>query len=268
MKDCPPLQDRVIEPLAKELAEMLSGSDIDRYLQGCQLVDNSRESTKWRRLNWVFRDYQSFAGRADAILNFIEIVLNPVFFTHSKESFEAFRKSVNTILAFSGINIGPDGLAKTIAPARTLDEAEIRALTLQEKIEARNLHAEVTKYCKAELLQDNYFHAVVEATKGLAERIRTMSDVDDDGARLVDTVFSAKKPVLVFNSFRTESERNEHKGLAAMIKGCLMAVRNPLSHEPKIHWEGEDDTADYLSIVSLLHRKLDDCRPYCGQIGP
>jgi hypothetical protein len=26
-------------------------------------------------------------------------------------------------------------------------------------------------------------------------------------------------------------------------------------------WEGEDDAADYLSLISLLHRKLDDCVP-------
>jgi len=35
-------------------------------------------------------------------------------------------------------------------------------------------------------------------------------------------------------------------------------VRNPLAHERKILWQGEDDAADYLSLISLLHRKLDD----------
>ncbi len=43
------------------------------------------------------------------------------------------------------------------------------------------------------------------------------------------------------------------------IKDCFAAVRNPLAHDPKILWEGEDDAADYLSLISLLHRKLDDC---------
>ncbi len=36
-----------------------------------------------------------------------------------------------------------------------------------------------------------------------------------------------------------------------------MAVRNPLAHEPKLLWQGEEDAADYLSLISLLHRKLD-----------
>ena len=111
------------------------------------------------------------------------------------------------------------------------------------------------------MLQDNYFHAVFEATKGLAQRIREMSSVEADGAALVDRVFSIERPVLAFNTLRTETERSEYKGFAALLKGCFAAVRNPLAHEPKILWEGEDDAADYFSLISLLHRKLDDCVP-------
>ena len=108
-------------------------------------------------------------------------------------------------------------------------------------------------------MQDNYFHAVFEASKGLAQRIRDKSGVDGDGANLVDKVFSINQPVLAFNSLRTENEQNEHKGFAALLKGCFSAVRNPLAHEPKIMWDGEDDAADYFTLISLLHKKLDDC---------
>ena len=43
------------------------------------------------------------------------------------------------------------------------------------------------------------------------------------------------------------------------MKGCFAAIRNPLAHEPKILWDGEDDAADYFTLISLLHRRLDDC---------
>jgi uncharacterized protein (TIGR02391 family) len=82
-----------------------------------------------------------------------------------------------------------------------------------------------------------------------------------DGAALVDRVFSIENPVLAINSLQTETEKSEHKGFAALLKGCFAAVRNPLAHEPKILWEGEDDAADYLSLISLLHRKLDSSVP-------
>lgn len=43
-----------------------------------------------------------------------------------------------------------------------------------------------------------------------------------------------------------------------VLKGCFSAIRNPLAHEPKIMWKGEDDAADYLTLISLFHRKLDE----------
>jgi uncharacterized protein (TIGR02391 family) len=102
---------------------------------------------------------------------------------------------------------------------------------------------------------------VFEATKGLAQRLRDMSGIQADGAMLVDRTFSVDSPLLVMNTLQSETEKSEHKGFAALLKGCFAAVRNPLAHEPKILWEGEDDAADYLSLISLLHRKLDDCVP-------
>jgi uncharacterized protein (TIGR02391 family) len=140
-----------------------------------------------------------------------------------------------------------------------LDEAEQRTRTIRAKFAGRRIHPEVIKYCRVELLQENYFHAVFEAAKGLAQRIRDMSSVHLDGAALVDQVFSVERPVLAFNTLQTETERSEHKGFAALLKGCFSAVRNPLAHQPKLLWQGEDDAADYLSLISLLHRKLDDC---------
>ena len=113
------------------------------------------------------------------------------------------------------------------------------------------------KYCRTELMQDNYFHAVFEASKGLAQRIRDMTGVQLDGAALIDRVFALDRPLLALNALRTESERSEHKGFALLLKGCFSAIRNPRAHEPKILWEGEDDAVDYLTLLSLLHRKLD-----------
>jgi len=108
-------------------------------------------------------------------------------------------------------------------------------------------------------MHDNYFHAVFEAAKGLAQRIREMTGVQLDGAALVDKVFACDRPLLAFNRLETETEKSEHKGFATLLKGCFAAIRNPLAHEPKILWEGEEDAADYLTLISLLHRKLDGC---------
>ena len=259
MSAVPSFPEGQIEGLARLLGDCGSGTDITRVLNDRGLIDASGESTKWRRLYWVFLDSQKKHGCANPVIDFIQSFLIPARFVGRSEEFETHRQELNVILAFSGLEYGPDGKFHQCQEAQTLDEAEKRAKTIQSKFKGRRIHHEVLKYCRTELLQDNYFHAVFEATKGLAQRIRDESGVDADGAALVDRVFSIEHPVLAINTLQTETEKSTHKGFAALLKGCFAAVRNPLAHEPKILWEGEDDAADYLSLISLLHRKLDDC---------
>jgi uncharacterized protein (TIGR02391 family) len=82
--------------------------------------------------------------------------------------------------------------------------------------------------------------SVFEATKGLAERIREMTGLTDDGARLVDQgPFGFKEaglPVVALNTLRTESEWSEQSGLANLMKGVFGTFRNPAAHTPKIKW--------------------------------
>lgn len=259
MNPVPSFSEGQVEALAKLLGECGSGTDISRVLTDRGLSDKSGESTKWRRLYWVFLDSKKKHSCANQILDFIQSFLIPARFVGRSDEFEAHRQELNTVLAFSGLEYGPDGKFRECQAAQTLDEAERRVRTIQAKFQGRRMHAEVLKYCRAELLQDNYFHAVFEAAKGLAQRIRDLSGIQADGAALVDRVFAIDRPVLALNSLQTETEKSEHKGFAALLKGCFGAVRNPLAHEPKILWDGEDDAADYLSLLSLLHRKLDDC---------
>ena len=259
MSAVPPFSEGQVEALARLLGECGSGSDITRVLLDRGLDDRSGESTKWRRLYWVFLNSQRQHRCANRVIDFVQSFLTPARFVGRSEEFEAHRQQLNTTLAFSGLEYGTDGKFRRCDAAQTLDEAERRVRTIRAKFQGRRIHPEVLKYCRTELLQDNYFHAVFEATKGLAQRIREASGIDADGTALVDRVFSIEQPLLAINTLQTKTEKSEHKGFAALLKGCFAAVRNPLAHEPKILWEGEDDAADYLSLISLLHRKLDDC---------
>ena len=255
----PSFQEASVESLARLLAECGSGSDISRVLASRGIRDDSGESTKWRRLYWIFLDIQRRDRCANRILDFIQSFLAPARFVQRNADFEAHRAELNTVLALSGLEYGADGNFRECQVAETLAEAERRANAIQAKFRGRRIHPEVFRYCRAELMQDNYFHAVFEASKGLAQRIRDMSGVDGDGAGLVDKVFSTANPLLAFNTLRTETEKTEHKGFAFLLKGCFVAIRNPLAHEPKIMWDGEDDAADYFTLISLLHKKLDEC---------
>lgn len=258
MSAAPKLTDMQIEEVSKVLGEYLSGTDISRYFADMGVEDTSGESTKWRRLCATFKKYQQIDGAPSRLLNFTSRLLEPARYVNRQDDFEAARSGINGHLAFAGIEYGADGKFRSVTVAQTIDEALKRVNALNSKFQGRRLHTDVLKYCKAELLQENYFHAVFEASKGLAQRIRDLSGIDGDGASLVDKVFGINQPILAINSLRTETEQSEHKGFANLLKGCFGAVRNPLAHQPKILWDGEDDAADYLTLLSLMHRKLDD----------
>jgi len=109
-----------------------------------------------------------------------------------------------------------------------------------------------------ELVADDCFGAVFEATKGLAQRIRQMTGLDLDGYRLVDAAFGGQAPMVALNSLRSDTERNEQTGLANLMRGMFSAFRNPTAHEPRVSWHvAEPDALDLLSTLSLVHRRLD-----------
>lgn len=255
----PPFSEGQIESLSRILGDCGTGDQITRAFQDRGLEDHSGQSTKWRRLHWVFSDSQRQHGCANRIIDFIRAFLAPGRFVGKSSEFEDHRTRLNAVLSLSGLEFGKDGQFRAIKMATTLDEAEARLKTIQHKLRGRAIHDEVTKYCRAELLQENYFHAVFEASKGLAQRIRDLAGIEGDGAALVDKAFSIENPILAFNFLKSDTEKSEHKGFAQLLKGCFAAVRNPLAHEPKILWEGEEDAADYFTLISLLHRKLDRC---------
>jgi uncharacterized protein (TIGR02391 family) len=132
---------------------------------------------------------------------------------------------------------------------------------LRSELRRRGVHADVLAFCRAELLEanpPNYFHAVLEATKSVAQKIRARAGLIEDAAELVDRVFSLKGPLLAINSLQTESEKAEHTGFANMMKGMFGTFRNPASHAPRILWKvDKQDALDLLSLVSYLHRRLD-----------
>ena len=66
-------------------------------------------------------------------------------------------------------------------------------------------------------------------------------------------------PHLALNSLQSESEKSEQKGFVNILKGLFGTFRNTTAHAPKIVWKIEEqDALDILSMVSLIHRRLDN----------
>jgi len=259
-----PLDETHIEALCEVLGATdsgLTGSEITRYLRECGIPDPQPSQTKRYRLLEALRAKQRDDGCANHVLAFVKKVMNPVLYHQSAEYYATFRSHINTPLAFSGYQVNERGDIVPITAARTLNEAEQRVDRLQSELRRRQVHPDVLKFCRTELLQENYFHAVLEATKSVSEKIRAKSGLTGDAGELAQKAFSLGQtgmPFLAFNSLRTDTEKSEQSGLMNLFVGMFGAFRNVTAHGAKITWQiSEQDALDLMTLVSLLHRRLD-----------
>src|SRR5205085_11794721 len=72
-----------------------------------------------------------------------------------------------------------------------------------------------------------------DLVKALNALVRMRSDVELDGAPLMQKVFSANAPVLRFNALGDESDRNEQQGFMMMFSGAVAGLRNPRAHKDR-----------------------------------
>lgn len=254
------LSSSQIENISRLLGDLLTGSEIDRIFSNIHVTDNSGHSTKWRRLDFVFNYLQNTTSSINTILRFITEALSPVTFINNIDRFESTRTELNKTLMFSGLEYGADGKFRKIISATTISEVQRRTNDLKDKLSQRGVHYRVLKYCNEELLKENYFHSVLEATKSLCEFIREQTGLSEDGSQLIDKAFSTKDPYLALNALQTDSEKNQQVGLAMMLKGVNSMARNVTAHTPKIKWIIEESEAiDILMTISFLHKNLDNC---------
>ena len=251
---------KVICSVLGDTSEGLTGSEIGHLLKECNIDDPLPGFTKRDRLFEALNQKQKQDGCANNIVAFIYRAMSPVQYTKNPHVFESRRFELNKALAFAGLTLGEDGKLREVNIAHTLSEAQERAGRLYKQLLARNVHADILLFCKAELLQDNYFHAVFEATKSIADKLRSKSSLTSDGSRLVDEAFGGTSPILAFNTLLNETEKSEHTGFMNLLKGLFGTFRNTTAHAPKIKWNiNEQDALDMLTFMSLTHRKLDGC---------
>ena len=228
---------------------------VDYYVRG--------PSKRQRLLYAAETMYRRSGGQG--VLHLIRTLHDPVSYVGNIDEFRTFCEDINRILRFSGVEFKDDGEFHRVVETRNLSEAERRARAVANKLSSRRVHAEVRKYCGAEYMEENYFHAVFEATKGLAERIREKTGLKIDGVNLVRQSFERPKtgfPRLAFNTLGNETERNEHDGLMDLLLGTFRLFRNPIAHTPKVKWQRDvEDAVDCLTLISFLHFILDECHP-------
>lgn len=255
----PTFNDDHVEKIARVLADARTHAQYTELFQrlGFEAPD-ANSGAKWLRIREALRARQARDRVGNHVGAFIEAVMAPVNFVGASDVHASLRVSLNTILAFSGLAVTEAGKLAAVAAACTLSGAEARASELHAKLVARSVHADVLMFCSPELVDGNYFHAVLEATKSVAAKIRQRSGLQEDGAGLVQRAFGGQQPYLAINRLSTDTERSEQTGFVNLVVGLFGTFRNPTAHAPRIDWAlAEQDALDLLTLVSYVHRRLD-----------
>ena len=240
----------------------LTGSEIGRLLGESVIADPGEGITKRDRLYAALSEAQVRSRNGVPVLNFVARAMAPARYPIDRQGvFDDRRARVNEVLCFYGLEVQEDGRFAKVAVARTLSEAAARTARLRRELERRGVHPDVLRYCSEELLVNNCFHAVFEATKSVADKIRLRTGLMTDGQQLIDGAFGGSPPLLVINEYRSETQQGEQRGFANLLKGMFGTFRNVTAHAPKVQWPvSEEDALDLFSLASYAHRRIDRAR--------
>ncbi|ALG30877.1 hypothetical protein AOZ07_11555 [Glutamicibacter halophytocola] len=251
-----------IAAVLADTADGLTGREIGDLLVRLRMEDPLPTATKRDRLAESFVAAQNRYQSAKRVITFIVAAMEPVRYRDRPDLFTLRQDRLNERLAFVGLHVNDDGKVATGAVAHTLDEASRVATSIRDELDRRRCHPEVLKYCSVEILKKAHFHACLEATKSIFDKLRSLSGLSGDGAGLVDAVLSLGKsgvPLLAINSLQTQTERDEQTGLANLLKGLNGLYRNPTAHDPRLRRSiGEEEVLEVLTMVSMVHRRLDN----------
>lgn len=243
----------------------LTGREIGDLLARLHMDDPIPTAAKRDRLTEAFVARQSKDLSAKRIITFIVASMDPVRYRSRPELFTLRQDKLNEHLAFVGLRVNDAGKVARGKQAQTLDEAARIATSIRDELRRRKTHPEVLKYCSVEVLKRAHFHACLEATKSIFDRLRARTGLQGDGASLVDAALALGKtgePRLAINALSSQTERDEQTGLANLLKGMAGLYRNPTAHDPRLSREiSDEELLEVLTMVSMVHRRLDAAGP-------
>ncbi len=253
--------DITLRNLSDIISDILTHKQITEQLAGANISGSEIGTNKTDRVFYALKERQQKDNCGNNVLSFVLRLINPKRY-NDESDFEKDRTRINEKLLYEGIEIDKKGTTKIVRKAQTISESKERSLKLKEKIHGIGINREILPYCEEEWLKENYFHAILEITKSVSERLRQISGYVSDGAELIDECFALgreKKPMLAINTLQTPSQESEQKGFGNFCKGFFSMYRNPKAHNAKILEETQlSQMTEVLVIATIIHNKLDN----------
>ena len=110
----------------------------------------------------------------------------------------------------------------------------------------------VEKYVRA----GDYEEAVRVACLRVNNRIKKITGLNLDGASLMREAFSKNSPQIPVNSMSNQEDYDEQEGIMHLFEGCMLAFRNPPSHDDE-RTKSKVEGRRIILLVSYLMSILD-----------
>ena len=102
--------------------------------------------------------------------------------------------------------------------------------------------------------------AIFEAFKAINNRVKTMTGLDLDGAKLMAEAFKDADPPIALADLSSETGKNIQAGFRLIFMGAVRGIRNPDAHERFEALDAEEGL-ETLAFASMLMRRLDSAQP-------
>ncbi|WP_414838450.1 TIGR02391 family protein [Carnobacterium sp. TMP28] len=258
----------VIDHVCRVLGELTSGSKITNMFSILNFFDSDivkcgrPVTTKWKRLSEAIIRECKKDKSAKPFFKTVEFIMKPINFVNSQESWNDNCKEINSKLIFYGYELTNRGKIIVTDSVETVAEAQVRLNSFQDKLRMYEIHPNIMLFCREEFFQNNYFHAILEASKSVLQRVRDLSELELDGTKLIHQSLSSKNPVILIkgNMLSNDTDRSLYNGLKNLLETIVSLYRNPNAHTPKLFdITLETDAITAFSMMSLAHRILDNC---------
>lgn len=117
---------------------------------------------------------------------------------------------------------------------------------------------ELWKAVKSTYEHQNYSGAILDAMYFLSELIRNKTGLEGDGAQLISNAFTGTNPKIKINMLQTDSDISAQKGMAEILRGMYLGIRNPRSHDRLNDTKHEADSIiyfiNYLTSIIAISR--------------
>ena len=247
--------------ICKKLGEHISGSNISMMLEAFHLSSGlDANATKWKRIFNAVVIHQNENHNDTALREIIEWIMCPANFIDNQPAFYNALDDLNPLLSFAGLELTPEGKVHHRGIAKTLDDANLTISRLQQDLKKFDIHPQILACCRPEIVSQNLFHLVFEASKCIMEKLREISGLSIDGNSLVNQCFDGKNPLIIMNKLTTQDDCSEHKGLQSLLNAIVYLHRNPKAHTPKyLSNDTYQATLEALIMISRARYALDNC---------